>query len=101
MVASVSLGVKQINERTLTAHEEVRIPRRSPPLEHGAHQRRLGREIGGSDEYTSPDVTTGQVDFNHHKLTIPAGTTVKFDAPGTHKLARTVHPTMNMTIIAQ
>jgi plastocyanin len=33
---------------------------------------------GGSDEYTTSDVTLGQVDFNHHKLTIAAGTTVKF-----------------------
>jgi plastocyanin len=31
-----------------------------------------------SDVYTTPDVTMGQVDFNHHKLTITAGTTVNF-----------------------
>jgi plastocyanin len=37
-----------------------------------------GSTGGGGDEYTSPDVTMGQQDFNHHKLTIAAGTTVKF-----------------------
>ena len=33
---------------------------------------------GGGDEYTTPDVTMGQTDFTHHKLTITAGTTVNF-----------------------
>jgi plastocyanin len=33
---------------------------------------------GGNDEYTSPNVTMGQVDFDKHKLTVSAGTTVTF-----------------------
>src|SRR3954451_9018651 len=43
-----------------------------------------GSTGGGGDEYTSPDVTMGQQDFNDHKLTLPAGTTAKFstEQPG-------------------
>jgi plastocyanin len=39
-----------------------------------------GKSPGGNggDEYTTPDVTMGQTDFTHHKLTITAGTTVNF-----------------------
>jgi plastocyanin len=44
---------------------------------------------GGGDEFTSPNVTMGQQDFDHHKLTVAPGTTVNFmtDASGsTHIL---------------
>jgi plastocyanin len=37
-----------------------------------------GNGGGGGDEYTSPDVTMGQSDFDHHKLTVAPGTTVNF-----------------------
>jgi plastocyanin len=37
-----------------------------------------GATSGGDDAYTTPAVTMGQVDFNHHKLTITAGTNVDF-----------------------
>jgi plastocyanin len=50
-----------------------------------------GATSGGSDEYTTPDVTMGRVDFNHHKLTITAGTTVNFitePSGATHPLHR-------------
>lgn len=36
---------------------------------------------GNGGSYATPDVTMGQFDFDHHSLTIPAGTTVKFIDP--------------------
>ncbi len=37
-----------------------------------------GKTSSGGDEYTTTDVTMGEVDFTHHKLTITAETTVNF-----------------------